>query len=196
MVDDIGAALKAWRRAARLKQAALANRLGVNQATVSRWENGTDTPSAEAYARLRTLIGHGTSGKIGLERQIVENQLGIRAMIDIDGIRLIATSSLYKALWPEMLALQGQPLADRLVGLSRELYEDRDLVRAIRRDEVAMISGVSDAHVEGIGGAALRHRWTAAYRKIGTRHYAEISFEPCGPEETIGLRQILRADGV
>ena len=52
-----GARLKRVRAAVRLKQHGLADLLGVDQATVSRWENGVQTPGAAVQARdFETLL--------------------------------------------------------------------------------------------------------------------------------------------
>lgn len=44
--------LKAARKAAGVTQQELAERLQVHQKDISRWENGTRTPSIEVFARL------------------------------------------------------------------------------------------------------------------------------------------------
>lgn len=53
---QIGRSLRLWRSLRRLKQTAAADLLQVSQATVSRWEAGTATPSAQDQQALRALM--------------------------------------------------------------------------------------------------------------------------------------------
>lgn len=50
-------ALKAWRENAQLSQAEIAERLGTTQATISRWENGSVTPSSTDVVMLAAAYG-------------------------------------------------------------------------------------------------------------------------------------------
>jgi transcriptional regulator with XRE-family HTH domain len=54
---DIALEIEAARRAAGLTQAALAERAGTSQATVSAYESGRKTPSADTFARLLAASG-------------------------------------------------------------------------------------------------------------------------------------------
>lgn len=188
--------LLSWRRAMGLKQGALAAMLGVSQTAVSRWENGLDQPSAETYARLRSLIDQQSLIRQGIDQRIIEKQPGLRALVDLDGITLLATSQAFKFVWPEMVAAEGSRLADHLVSFSHELFHDGAMTQSIRQDEIAMISGVSDRHIDGFGDQSFRHYWAATYRKIGMRHYAEISYDACQPDAELGFRHILRIDEI
>ena len=49
---NIGENLKTARKRAGVSQKELAERLGVYQKDVSRWENGERTPSVEVFARI------------------------------------------------------------------------------------------------------------------------------------------------
>ncbi|WP_343627149.1 helix-turn-helix domain-containing protein [Roseateles puraquae] len=53
---QIGRSLRLWRSLRRLKQSAAADLLKVSQATVSRWEAGTATPSPLDQQALRVLM--------------------------------------------------------------------------------------------------------------------------------------------
>ena len=57
--DDgrLGLSLRSWRRLRRVKQSHLGELLGVAQTTISRWEDGTQSPEAEQRVRLRSLLG-------------------------------------------------------------------------------------------------------------------------------------------
>ena len=48
--------IKAYRETNGLKQFALATQLGVDQSTISRWENGRDLPGTAIQLRLRELL--------------------------------------------------------------------------------------------------------------------------------------------
>lgn len=60
--------IKQLRRRAGLSQAALAEELGVQQASVSRWENGHDLPSLRLRRRMRTMLQ--TSNASCLKQQL------------------------------------------------------------------------------------------------------------------------------
>lgn len=195
-MNDISVVIRSWRRATGLKQGALAILLGVSQATVSRWENGLDEPTAAVYAKLRSLVDEQSHLKLRIEARVIERQPGVRALVDWDGMTLLATTPTYKLIWPEIVAAEGQRLADYLVDQSRDLFHDDAMAQAVRREEIAMITGVSDRHLNGFNNLTFRHYWTVAHKKIGTRHLAEISFEACEPDAELGLRHILRVDEI
>lgn len=73
---DWAAQLRRFRRLRAIKQAALAEMLGVDQATISRWESGRQLPDLGIQRRLRalmqgagsrdeTLIGHWVDAAVG-----------------------------------------------------------------------------------------------------------------------------------
>jgi transcriptional regulator with XRE-family HTH domain len=195
-MDDLSQIIRRWRKANGVKQGALAVKLGVSQAAVSRWENGLDQPSTEVYSAIRSLIGKSPVSPIGIEQQIISKLPGMRALVDLDGMRLLGTSQAFKAVWSELVAAEGQMLADHLIGLSQDLFIDQSIANSIRRNEIAMIAAVSDRHLNGFGDHAFRHYWAATYRKVGSRYLAEISFEACEPDAELGLRHILRVDEI
>jgi transcriptional regulator with XRE-family HTH domain len=53
---SLGPSFRAWRTLRRVKQSCAADMLGVSQATISRWESGTQPPSARQAARLRAIM--------------------------------------------------------------------------------------------------------------------------------------------
>lgn len=195
-MSEASVIIRNWRRAMGLKQGSLAALLGVTQTAVSRWENGLDQPSAAIYAKLRAMVDMQSQTQQRIEARIIEKQPGLRALVDLDGMTLLATTPTFKLIWPEMVAAKGQRLADHLVDLSCDLFNDDAIAQAIRREEIAMIAGVSDRHLNGFGDHSFRHYWAATYRKIGVRHFAEISFEACEPDAELGIRHILRVDEI
>lgn len=65
-----GSRLKRLRRATGLKQAALAQMLRVDQATVSRWENCLQTPSAEQQTEVFTALSNQRAEDAALKRLV------------------------------------------------------------------------------------------------------------------------------
>jgi transcriptional regulator with XRE-family HTH domain len=59
---DWPAQLRRFRRNNLLKQATLAEMLGIDQATISRWETGRIAPPLSAQRRIRDLIGYHSAG--------------------------------------------------------------------------------------------------------------------------------------
>lgn len=55
-LPHLGAMLRRWRRLHRVKQADLAERLGVTQSTVSRWEAGTQQIETVESGRIEALL--------------------------------------------------------------------------------------------------------------------------------------------
>lgn len=196
MSDAIGRWLKDWRKTSGVKQQELARLLGVTQTAVSRWESGLDVPSAAVYGKIRDLVSQKSSQDLRLRMSMTEMQLGLRILVDIDGLKLLSSTRAFKQLWPQLADWQGRNTADHLAGHTADLYANVELMKAIRRDEVVLAAGVSDRHLKGFDDHAFRHYWTAAYHRIGASHYAEISFEACSPNAELGLHRLLRVDEV
>ncbi len=74
----IGVHLLALRRTAGLTQKALADRLGVRQPTVSRFEAGRDVPTPEMLDRLREALGLDEEARTELEDRIAELRVEVR----------------------------------------------------------------------------------------------------------------------
>ncbi|MBC55643.1 MAG: transcriptional regulator [Confluentimicrobium sp.] len=69
-----GPRLRRLRRAVGLKQSALADMLNVDQATVSRWESGRQTPAAEVQLRAWKVLGSTRSDDPALCRLVETSQ--------------------------------------------------------------------------------------------------------------------------
>lgn len=89
--DDWLATLRRFRREYHLTQRELAVFLGVNQKTVSRWERGTDHPSAETRERLRTLLGSGKLDRLPAVYEAVREAPIPIALVDNNGTVLVAS---------------------------------------------------------------------------------------------------------
>lgn len=190
----LGRKLKDWRRLNNMKQAGLASLLGVSQPTVSRWENGEDLPSPACMCRLRDILAGSLRDECALERLLIARQTSIRALLDLDGMRLDSVSIGYRQLWPDFSALIGVPLADRLINEARLILDDADLLRDIGAGAVGLVSGVSERHLDIDMDEAIKHRWHICFRRYGARVYADVVFEPCAAEETAGVLDLIRFD--
>jgi transcriptional regulator with XRE-family HTH domain len=86
--QDIGRALRAYRIAQGLRQAALAETLGVAQSQISRWESGRDKPRAESLAALRLLIWGEEADPLTALRHFVSRSEQSLLLIDKDHVIL------------------------------------------------------------------------------------------------------------
>lgn len=188
-----GARLKLWRRANLVKQVSLAQDLGVTQAAVSRWENEIDTPSPVMARRLAELMSR-TRDPARPEMRFIEQQSSVRALFDLDGARLLATSKGFRTLWPKFAAMTDTPMADFMVGESASLIHDQDYHRQLCRGELVVVSGVSDRHVNLDIDTAVRHRWHICKRTTGSRVLIEMAFEPCDATTPTGIETSLFAE--
>lgn len=182
--------LRSWRRLNGIKQLALAEMLGVSQAAVSYWETGRDKPSPDLMKRITELISGSELDEIRLERVFTERQPGIMALYDLDGVRLLAASRGYRALWPGMSLLQGTSLERHLVNESGELLANAALRRDINSGKLALVSGVSDRHTDIIVDTAVRHEWNTRVRRFGPKTLLSISYDPCGETVPVGITEV------
>lgn len=186
--------LRSWRRQNGIKQLALADMLGVSQAAVSYWETGRDRPSPDLMKRIDDLISRKDLGEVVLERVFTQRQAAVMALFDFEGIRLMAASRGYLALWPGMSLLQGKPMVDHLVNESGMLLSNEALRRDIASGKLALISGVSDRHIDIAVDAAVRHEWHICFRRFGHKTLMSISYAPCGETVPVGVTEITYFD--
>ncbi|WP_371344811.1 helix-turn-helix domain-containing protein [Ancylobacter sp. IITR112] len=182
--------LRSWRRLNGIKQSALADMLGVSQAAVSYWETGRDKPSPELMKRITDLLSGSELDEIVLERVFTERQPGVMALHDLDGIRLLAVSRGYRALWPGMSLLQGKAFEKHLVNESGQLQASEALWRDIESGHLALISGVSERHTDIIIDAAVRHEWTFRIRRFGAKILLSASYDPCAETVPVGITEV------
>jgi len=97
-MTDLGAALRRLRRARGMKQAHAAALLGVSQATVSRWEAGTQAPGGEAAGALARLLAAPVAADAALKR-LVETARGRTHLICDLTHALLAASPARAASW-------------------------------------------------------------------------------------------------
>lgn len=193
---DIGKVIKTWRKAACVKQDALAFMLGVSQSAVSSWETGRDVPNRRLVGRMLDIMSPCATDRLELDRMTLQKQGLVRASFDLDGVRLVMASRGLAEAWPDFSRLTDMRLVDRLVGEARELLHDDDFVRLVRRGEVALISAVSDRHVELPMDSSFRHRWTAVFRSYGTRMLVDMTYEPCEQDHPKGIETVTHYDAL
>ncbi|QTL02181.1 helix-turn-helix transcriptional regulator [Aquabacter sp. L1I39] len=179
------ARLRTWRRINGIKQATLAEMVGVSQTVVSLWENGHDIPSPERLARLETIMADTARDELAVERLFVERQGGIRALFDVDGVRLLAVSRGFRDLWPKTGDLKGSFLIDYLVNEARRLASDEKYAQAILSGELVLASGHSHRMTNLDIDEMVPHRWHMCFRRFGPRTIVDVVYEPsegaCGP---------------
>jgi len=91
--------IKAFRKATGLSQFDLANFLGVNQKTVSRWERGVDAPSTEALSRMRLMMGGSSNPEWMTVFSAIQNSPVGLALVDNNG-RVLMSSAGYHCSTP------------------------------------------------------------------------------------------------
>ncbi len=90
---DWGAQLRRFRRLRALKQVALAELIGVDQATVSRWESGRQSPDLAMQQRLRDLMRRIEPGEEVLLKHWINASIGYTVLCDEDRIIRAASAS-------------------------------------------------------------------------------------------------------
>ncbi len=191
-----GARLRTWRRLNGIKQAALAERMGVSQTTISIWENGHDLPSAERLGQLESLMAQTVSSELAVERLFIERQGGVRALFDVDGTRLLAVSEGYRALWPQTAALQGSFFVEYLVNEALQITTDPALAQAILSGELVLASGYSLRMTNLELDAMAPHRWHACFRRYGARIIVDVVSEVGTPPREPGIDDIVYLDEI
>jgi transcriptional regulator with XRE-family HTH domain len=96
----IGSALRRFRRLNMVKQGAVAERLGVSQGCVSRWESGVHRPDAAQRERIIELISAsvGTDHDAALKRLVEGSRRPVHLICDATH-RLLAASPSRAASW-------------------------------------------------------------------------------------------------
>lgn len=186
--------LRAWRRLNGLKQLALADMLGVSQAAVSYWETGRDRPSPDLMKRISDLISRTSLDEVALERAFTLRQHSVMALFDLDGVRFLAASRGYRALWPAMAQLEGQTMETHLVNEAGALLANPATRRDITAGRLALISGVSDRHTDYDLDFPVHHEWNICFRRFGHMTLMSITYTPCCETIRPGIVEIMHFD--
>jgi len=97
-LPSFGKRLKRLRRIKALKQEAVAAMAGVNQATVSRWERGSITPSEETIQAVWQALTLAPAQEAALQRLVQHCALPTHLITDMDH-RLLAASPSRQQIW-------------------------------------------------------------------------------------------------
>lgn len=185
--SNLGQLLRDWRKAKGMKQETLAQMLGVSQAAVSHWENGRDVPHRRLVGRILDIMAETGGERIHVDRIALQCQTSVRASFDLDGVKLVMASAGLEQAWPEFSQLTNRRLIDRLVDEASEFLHDDDFVRSVRRGEVAIVSAISDQHVDFDVDRRFLHRWIAVFRSYGHKMLIDMTYEPCNTRELKGV---------
>lgn len=123
--EDLCDALRAWRIAARLRQEAVANCLGVAQSQVSRWESGRDRPRAHNVEAIRRLIWGPEADPFTALRHFVVNSSQHLLLLDARH-RIVAKARPFQAS-PNALDRFGwvlDPAQNRAFGPAHRRYQE------------------------------------------------------------------------
>jgi|GEM_PF-1555296 transcriptional regulator with XRE-family HTH domain len=191
---EIAKLLVSWRKATGVKQASLAHMLGVTQSAISNWETGKDVPSRRFMSRLADVMSSSYEERLRRDQLNIMGQTAIRACFDLDGVKLkMASQGLMKA-WPSFSKLQGVRLVEHLVNESAYFLHDEGFIRLARQGEVAMISAVSDRHVQIDVDDIFRHRWTAIFRSYGPKILVDMTYDTCDANSDLGVENVFYYD--
>lgn len=97
-LPSFGKRLKRLRRIKALKQEAVAAMVGVNQTTVSRWEQGSITPSEKTIQALLHALALAPAQDAALQRLVQHCALPTHLITDVDH-RLLAASPSRQQVW-------------------------------------------------------------------------------------------------
>ena len=186
--------LPGWRKASGIKQAVLAETLGVTQTVISNWETGKDRPGRRLMLPLVDAMSATASQRLELDRLAMQSSPAVRASFDLDGVRLVTASKGLRAAWPTFATLGSRRLSDHLVDEARLFLHDTDFLKSARRGDVAVITAVSDRHVDLNMDNGFLHRWTAVFRAYGTAMHIDMTYEPCAPDARKGVEQAVMFD--
>lgn len=162
-----GARLRGLRHLRGLKQSVVAERAGVTQTTVSRWERGDLLPAAPLAAELLAdLAGPAAALPDGPLRHLVERSpLPVHLVADTDH-RLLAASAAREREWGRSAAgLIGQPLwryASREIRAAEAGLAQRGWWHDAAPDPVRLWTGGRDAGLTIVAGEMLGERFRLA----------------------------------
>jgi transcriptional regulator with XRE-family HTH domain len=128
-----------------LTQQDLADRLGISQKTISRWESGEHKPAAAQQVRLRDLFYRPTRLGAGRLADSVRHCPALRALSRHEGLKLLALSPPVAIKNPERMDWIGCDLISRATGILAEMLDDRLLEKDIQNGDVACIRTISES---------------------------------------------------
>lgn len=172
--------------------------LGVSQATVSKWENGTWMPTRAMAQRLTDVMNSVHEGMLAIELACLAPQQQIKTLVRGTNVQLVGVSAGFRQLWPETTDLLGRGLRDLLVNEAATYCNESDYLREALAGEILMVTGVSN-RLLGVGEAVdpdHRVRWHSIARRIDGQLVHEIIYEQCDPGTATGFEKILRRSDI
>ncbi len=201
---DWGAEIRRFRRLRAIKQTALADILGVDQATVSRWEGGRQIPDLGVQRRLRALMQGTGSQDDSLHRHWVDGSVGDTMLLD--ATRTILAAS------PEACRRHGAGArATALVGRSAAPLFTEELEtlwwqiveRGFFEGEIASAAVVSRANTlaDPAAAVAVRQVWTPVavssgevLQRVDSATLSETEYGPARARNGGALRVVTMDD--
>lgn len=179
-----------------MKQESLAAVLGVSQSAVSNWETGRDVPNRRIVGRLVDIMSSTSEERLYVDRLAMLQQGAIRASFDLDGVKLVLASKGLITVWPKFSRFNDVRLVEHLVDEASQFLHNDDFVRSARRGEVALITAVSDKHVDLDLDASFRHRWIAVFRSYGQKMLVDMTYETCDANSSTGVESVIHYDSL
>jgi len=186
--------LKNWRRLNYLTQHMLAAKLKVTQQSISAWERGLDEPSARVRSQLRGLMS--AASEVNKERAFIRDHSTIRALTDVDGVRLIGYSAGFQKAWPEFCEMEGVYFEEKLMNEIKAVATNAEHRKQILSGEIVIISGTSLQQIDINKGPIFLHDWHVLFRDFGSRLIADVVIEPSKKDARIGIHRILKISDI
>ncbi len=164
-----GARLRRVRTAVRLKQQGLADLLGVDQATVSRWESGCQTPEVDVQAKVFQALMPYRSDDAAL-RRLVETSPECVHLVDEATHVCLAYSASRARDWKvgqrDMLGISLWQFATEEIQKAEEELDSSDWWSALLPEpKLFVTSQADDSHIRINAGQIL---WERVYLADGT----------------------------
>ena len=164
-----GARLKRLRTAVRLKQHGLADLLGVDQPTVSRWESGLHTPEIEVQAKVFQTLLPLRSDDAAL-RRLVETSSGCIHLIDDSTHICLAYSTSRARDWRvgqrDMIGISLWPFATEEIQKAEQELETSDWWSALSPEPKMFATSEADDYDIWISAGQIL--WERVYLADGT----------------------------
>lgn len=201
-IEDWGAQLRRFRRLRALKQTALAEIVGVDQATVSRWESGRQNPDLRMQQRLRDLMRRIEPREEVLLKHWIDASVGYTVLCDEHRIIRAASSSycdIHGVSPAEVLGRSSLPVFT--ADLERALW--LAVEQGFFEGEVASVTVVSRWNMlsgrrRGVGGIAV---WTPVpladgqiWRRIDRLALSDEQYETARQQNPDPTRVVMMAD--
>ena len=198
MHEDFGRKLKLWRVQHGLNQQAFATKLGVSQATVSRWEREKDVPTPRHIREIKGILD-----KWSLQHDLEIERIGIsglitpRAIYETDGLKLLAWSGGFAQLWPKnhqgksLDYMEDRYLLDDLTNETAQIIHDPDTEKHIAEGNIVAMSCVTNKSTRFEDDHAFTYRMHGTVRLLGSKRVIDVIYEPAGPEDRTRVEPIL-----